>query len=587
MASADAIIPPLRLVPNRGNLGGTLLTPLYNQALLEDIPSAEQESLAHIIQDDVYVHWQEALALAQIWCLQRGLLRRHDGWTTESLAWMLVYLYRSKLASPRMAPLQLLQTWWKLLADTNWLGDGTTTNASATTSTATQTSLIRKAPSEAYVDIRDGHRRRSVLVMPVQDGASLRDTVSQSTLAQQYAKQTKESPLSPDDPPTLVELYERMYTLGPVLLDSSMRHNLLGRLSPATIRQAQRDARLSLERLHNSHRPFTSLFMKDARFWSRYDAYLRIPYSAFDFHKASSRLWGQDRHDLGDAESIRRGLRNVLGKALTDRVREVQILSTGNGIVSQQPLDTLWHDSDEIPTHLVKGPKPKTGKMQSPNGGDAIILGIALDPDTCFRVVDRGPPADNTESTAAFLELWGSKAELRRFKDGAIVHATVWNDEFVAEGDYIRYLNDDKVQGGIVERIIRYILDLHFLKDTAAEKVQFSLRDMLSCVDGVQPGSDSEVTFNPLVAHRMAMKAFESLSDFLRESSRPSIPIPGTTQLKSRLGVPLAIDAVEPLAPCLRYAELFPPVPHPLLGGQSLPGMQRVSQAVQSNPILI
>lgn len=600
MDSADWI-PPLRLVPNRCNLGNQQQSTLasshaYNEALIQDVPTTDgsndknADTLHAIVQEDPYLYWHDSLILLQIWCLQRGLLRRHDGWTTEVLAWSLVYLYRTKRASPRMAPLQVLQAWWKWMTDANWLGDKLREMASNSSSSTSNN--IRKAPSEAYVDIRDGPRQRAVLVMPLRDGASQSETVASSVLAQLYAQQTMESPLTPNDPPTLVDLYARQYSLGPVLLDSSMRHNLLGRLTPATIRQTQRDARLSLERLHNHHRPFASLFMKDARFWSRYDAYLRIPYSDFEFGK--SNLWGQDRLDVGDAESIRRGVQHVLGTALNNRVREIQILSTGNGAVSQQHVydAARWHDADQIPTHPVVPGKKATKehnaqKLVSPTGDDSLILGIAIDPDICFRVVDRGPPADDAASTEAFLELWGNKAELRRFKDGAIVHATVWNDEFVSEGDYYHYSNDDKWQGGIVEQILRHVLGLHFLKEDAASNMQFSLRNMLSCVDSVYPGSDEEVTFNPVVAHRLVMKAFDSLSNFLRESSRPTIPIPGSSERKSRLGMPLAIDAVEPLAPSLRYADLFPPVPHPLLGGMALPGMQRVSQAVQSQPIFV
>ena len=581
----ESAIPALRLVPNRCNLGGTNIktSQMYNQALLEDLVSSEsshRDSLQSIVHADAYLHLQDALILCQIWCLQRGLLRRHDGWTTESLAYTLVYLYRSKAASPRMSPLQVAQAFWKLLAETNWLGEAV--------ATVRENSLvqIRKAPSQAYVDIRDSPRNRAVLVMPIQDGTSLSESLSQSEVARIYAQQTKESPVTETDPPTLLKLYEQSYTLGPVLLDSSLRYNILGRISPSVIRQAQRDARHSLQRVHQAHRPFASLFMKDARFWKRYDAYIRIPYDQFDFEKSA--MWGDDRFDVGDAEAIHRGVRHVLGKALTDRVREIQILSTGNGSIGEINTENAWQDSDQIPTQSVRGKKSQSvNGIVSPTGSKDVVIGIALDPDTCFRVVDRGPPADDDAATSAFSELWGEKAELRRFKDGAIVHAAVWNDDFSTEGNYVHYLNDDKMQGGIVERIIRYILGLHFVNEEAASLVQFSLRDIQSCIDGVQPASDNEVTFNPLVAHRLVMRAFDTLADFLRESSRPTIPIPGTSEQKSRLGIPLAIETVEPLSPCLRYTELFPPVPHPLLGGSLLPGIHRISQIVPSQPILV
>ena len=52
---------------------------------------------------------------------------------------------------------------------------------------------------------------------------------------------------------------------------------------------------------------------------------------------------------------------------------------------------------------------------------------MTVNPDTCFRVVDRGPPNEHIIALQEFLQLWGPKAELRRFQDGAIVHAVVWD----------------------------------------------------------------------------------------------------------------------------------------------------------------
>ena len=115
---------------------------------------------------------------------------------------------------------------------------------------------------------------------------------------------------------------------------------------------------------------------------------------------------------------------------------------------------------------------------------------------------------------------------------------------------------------------------------------------MLSIVDGiaVAPGNDNynDATFaDPVSAHRNVMKVFESLADFFRRNSMP--PYPGSKD-KSKLGLPLAIDAVEPLSPCLRYSELFPPIPHPFLGGKRIGGAagnKKVSGAIVSDPILI
>eukprot|EP00966_Prymnesium_polylepis_P259756 6000262-Prymnesium_polylepis.2 len=55
-----------------------------------------------------------------------------------------------------------------------------------------------------------------------------------------------------------------------------------------------------------------------------------------------------------------------------------------------------------------------------------LLVGLHLDASACSGLVDRGPTPGEEAAAAAFTRLWGPKAETRRFKDGAIVHAVVW-----------------------------------------------------------------------------------------------------------------------------------------------------------------
>ena len=66
-----------------------------------------------------------------------------------------------------------------------------------------------------------------------------------------------------------------------------------------------------------------------------------------------------------------------------------------------------------------------------------------------FRVVDRGPAADAGKPAAAFRHLWGERAEMRRFPDGAISEAVAWDDLPPA------------LRGSIPERIVTHILERH------------------------------------------------------------------------------------------------------------------------------
>ena len=56
---------------------------------------------------------------------------------------------------------------------------------------------------------------------------------------------------------------------------------------------------------------------------------------------------------------------------------------------------------------------------------DHVTLGLLLDTDHAYSIVDMGPPADSPEA-AEFGSFWGERSELRRFQDGSINEAVVW-----------------------------------------------------------------------------------------------------------------------------------------------------------------
>lgn len=556
-------ISKLRLAPNRCNIKDeftnhpTSRSQLYNHCLLYDSRHEYEDSHLHDLVDHTNV--QATLVLIQVWALQRGLWRNHDGWTRESVALLLVYLLRTHKMNARMTPIQLftvvLQTW----ATTNWLGDGEKQQI--------RENNVRAAHSHAtqFQGNDDGQRRRTILVLP-SEGGSEKDTIQQSDFAGLYQQQTRESPLTQDDPPTLMDAYSgtKCYLLGPVFLDPTMTYNYLGDVSANYMRVLQAHAQKSLEGLKKSRSAFGFLFMNASRFWSQWDIYVQIP--IVDEKKDSS----PDEWEFSTRQLI-----STLETALGNRIHGMRVLSSGNGETGPEKYSM---DSDQYPNQTIgKKATYKRPLVQSPTGSNKLVLGISINPETSLRVVDRGPPSDDHKEVKAFVKLWGNKAELRRFKDGAIVQAVIWNDDN-RDG---QFQNDAKLNGGYVEKIVRHIVQLHYTK----ESIQFSLPNLLSVVDGVTCEDKSTHPFiDPMLAHQNMMKAFEFLSDFLRKNSQQ--PLPGSLET-SRLGLPLAIDGVEPLSPCLRYSELFPPVPHPFLGSTPVTSSKKVSGALVSDPILI
>jgi hypothetical protein len=102
----------------------------------------------------------------------------------------------------------------------------------------------------------------------------------------------------------------------------------------------------------------------------------------------------------------------VLGAALGDRVTLLRplLVSDGGG---------AW-PAPEAPTWALTAPAPAP---------TALWVGLTLAPGAApSRVVEKGPPPEAPAACAAFLRLWGpALAELRRFGDGAITHAVVWD----------------------------------------------------------------------------------------------------------------------------------------------------------------
>lgn len=542
-------IPKLRLVPNRCNIKKRgKEAQFYNHQLLFDARNTFED--AHIATLADHKSCQEALILVQVWALQRGLWRNHDGWDMNTVALLMVYLLRTHKMNPRMTSFQLfnviLQTW----ANTNWLGNNDNV-AKHDQSRAAHSQATQLGKSKKCV--------REVLVLPLESGKRQENSGSKD-LASMYAKLTRDSPISPEDPPTLLEAYSwtTCYELGPVFLDPTLTYNYIGCVSPNYMKLLQAHATKSLEVMKNSRSAFDYLFMQPSRFWFQWDMYIRVPV------KASHR-------GIGWEFSVRH-LLQILEIGLGNRINGIRILSSGNGDISGSPTDP-----DQYPkAGIDKKEKTRANCLRSPTGREDIVIGLSINPETSQRVVDRGPPASDDDEVKSFLELWGEKAQLRQFKDGAIVHAVVWNDAM----EDMQFENNDKWGGGFVEKIARYLIQLHY----TSKPLSVSLPTFLCAIDSVSCSQGpSQMSPDPWTAHQNIMKAYEGLSGFLRKSAEPSRP---GQQEMAIPALPLMVDAIEPLSPCLRYSELFPPEPHPLLGGDSS-SEKKVAGALTADPILL
>ena len=167
-----------------------------------------------------------------------------------------------------------------------------------------------------------------------------------------------------------------------------------------------------------------------------------------------------------------------------------------------------------------------------PTDPTEIFIGLVLDQEHAFRLVDQGPSATEPRSHAqvAFCELWDNKAEVRRFQDGSITESVVW------------HVRDSDERAHIPVMIVRHILERHFGV----------------CSDFVtswQPEFDKLLRLPPTITShyraagfKAALIAFQTLASSIK-----------------RLGeeLPLTVTNISPVAPELRYTSVFAPVSVP------------------------
>lgn len=88
-------------------------------------------------------------------------------------------------------------------------------------------------------------------------------------------------------------------------------------------------------------------------------------------------------------------------------------------------------------------------------------FGLVLHAQHALEVMTKGPAANDDEAAAAFKVLWGAKSELRRFQDGSVVEACLWQEPAASM----------QTKRLIVRDIVLHLLGLHL--DVSANCVAY------------------------------------------------------------------------------------------------------------------
>jgi U3 small nucleolar RNA-associated protein 22 len=367
-----------------------------------------------------------------------------------------------------------------------------------------------------------------------------------------------------------------------------VQFNSLWRISFSAVQDLQNEARIALGLLQQeSNTAFSRIFLEERHYLSRYDLLFQVPLTNISSSSSSVDLIDSISPSDGDAadraEDSSRGddetipqflcskVLTIARRALTNRVKYVSSsLRDGSvkvGSVGQSHVSSSWDRHSEPVNSL---------------SSFVVTLGLVLDNDNAHRRVDKGADSSSAGSLSSdqavegemFRSFWGSKSELRRFKDGAIVDAVVWGEQDIQADEHPAKPTSSSDGGtsvstprevtgvAIVEAIVRYSLCRHVLRAVARREYISCLGGTLEALlpgtiytrrglpEGTVIGHQKALDSNPKTRYLHAIEALDKLRSIL------------TSDIKD---LPLVFESITGSEAALRYTSFVPPMPSPLL----------------------
>ena len=139
----------------------------------------------------------------------------------------------------------------------------------------------------------------------------------------------------------------------------------------------------------------------------------------------------------------------LLRQGLGDRVHEVRVLPVWKHVQGGFTTDpALAAGRSKTAAQATRLPEA-WGIAEAAPSPSSLLVCLQLRPRSAYRLVDRGPsPSDQPEEAAAFDAFWGDKAQSRRFADGTILQAVIWE-------------RPGGLRTGVVDAVAQHILARH------------------------------------------------------------------------------------------------------------------------------
>eukprot|EP00227_Mantoniella_beaufortii_P013523 CAMPEP_0197574888 /NCGR_PEP_ID=MMETSP1326-20131121/474_1 /TAXON_ID=1155430 /ORGANISM="Genus nov. species nov., Strain RCC2288" /LENGTH=1092 /DNA_ID=CAMNT_0043137551 /DNA_START=191 /DNA_END=3466 /DNA_ORIENTATION=+ len=305
--------------------------------------------------------------------------------------------------------------------------------------------------------------------------------------------------------------------------------NIGARVSKSAVAEFVHEAALSAAVLERGGRTaFEQVFLVSLHPAARYDVHLHVTVDR-NGNSASGNCDTDMVSWRGHEAQASDVVTNALGaRAKLIRVQHQPFVNSSDVRQSHQDLVV------PLPTKKRKSTEQHDAEEES-DDMFTLWIGIILDPENAFRLVDLGPSSDDEKLAKQFRAFWGDRAELRRFKDGRICESVVWDSVPSSQRHHIPAL------------AVEYAVKRNF---AAAESVGWScsLLDPALGVTGKEEDSYKESSPIALI------QCLDRLAKRMKEMK----------------DVPLKVINVQPLSAAFRGTDPFPPRPHQLAFGAGI-----------------
>lgn len=299
-----------------------------------------------------------------------------------------------------------------------------------------------------------------------------------------------------------------------VLVDCSGQINLFAGWNQGEIDLLRHEARNTLNMLSDSVDRFDETFLRSLQSpMIRFDDVFTFDSSSVNYEPEEPMMMVEEPERT---RMIANAVCDILRRGLGDRVQLVCVRAESPG---------SWD---------LKMPTPTSTSTESTTASTTLTVGLIFDKEQHARILDLGPTSSQEDECREFKEFWGTKSELRRFKDGNIAESVVWNVARPEERARIPGL------------IVQWLLQRHFGVQT--QEMTWCLPSSQSLI---QTPSSADQLVNMIGSEKLAFRpildGFEQLYKALKAEDD---------------NLPLTILNFTAMSPALRYTSTF--ITHPV-----------------------